>query len=1058
MKDITIDCGIEKISHIFHIGDIHVRNLKRHKEYEQVFNRLYTYIQKKKTDSSVIYVAGDIVHSKTDISPELVSVVSEFFRSLAAIAPTIVIPGNHDCNLNNTNRLDALTPIINALQLPNLYYWIDTGIYRMGGIAFNVMSVFDSPKDFILADKFDAEYKIALHHGALHQAQTDLGIELSNLNVTKELFDGHDLVLLGDIHKRQFLQLYSETPKAPSIAYCGSLIQQSHGEMLDAHGLMVWDLEKRSQLSVDIKNDYGYYTLDVVDGVLTNWSDTIPKRPRLRVRVTNTDASVLSSIIAEIKTKRKVEEISIQKIRVSNDASNINKNDAINIRDVEVQNKLITSYLSDKYVLDSEILDGIRHINRVTNSKLTDLQISRNIVWIPKRFEFSNMFSYGEDNYIDFQNMSGMYGLFAANASGKSSLLDALSFCCFDKCSRTSKSIHVLNNKKNWFTCQLSFEIDGIDYIIERRGKRNAQGKVPVMVNFYQVEDNGDLKILNGSERDETNKIIRQYIGEYEDFVITAYSVQNNNSGFIDKSQRERKELLASFLDINIFENLYSVANEEIKDTATLLKQANLQNYSSKIKDLEVLIRQYSAALNDKREERSDAESLLNELNDLLLDTTSKLKSIDTTLKKPELIRDEIAAIVSKIEAINSDIETANVVLSGFQTDYDSLKEKIGSINFDALVTEENQLNSAKTEINRLEKQSLQLSSKIKHCNDLIDTLKNHEYDPECEYCIRNTFVQQANDAKNQLPDLSNDLRRIEDELVTLRDVVSSSRVAEKRKLVTELENTIRSLEFSIHKKESEIKHLNSDREKENIQLNVLNERLQKSIQQESSIVWNDDINRQLVELRDERNKAQTDYDLLNEAVNRIGIQMAVTEKELAAANAGMKELQRLEILHTAYQYYLECVSRDGIPYQLIEKALPKLEFEINNILSEIVDFNILLNTDGKNINGYIVYDDDNVWPIELVSGMERFISSLAIRTSLINISALPRTNFLVIDEGLGNLDSTMLTTIGIMFEYLKTQFQFIMMISHIDSSRDMADKHIELHKENGYSKLMFEP
>jgi len=103
------------------------------------------------------------------------------------------------------------------------------------------------------------------------------------------------------------------------------------------------------------------------------------------------------------------------------------------------------------------------------------------------------------------------------------------------------------------------------------------------------------------------------------------------------------------------------------------------------------------------------------------------------------------------------------------------------------------------------------------------------------------------------------------------------------------------------------------------------------------------------------------------------------------------------------------------------------------------------------------VYDDNNIWPIELVSGMERFVASLAIRASLINISSLPRTNFLVIDEGLGNLDGNMLTSIGMMFDYLKTQFQFIIMISHIDSSKDIAEKHIELHKDNGYSKLNFE-
>jgi DNA repair exonuclease SbcCD ATPase subunit len=104
----------------------------------------------------------------------------------------------------------------------------------------------------------------------------------------------------------------------------------------------------------------------------------------------------------------------------------------------------------------------------------------------------------------------------------------------------------------------------------------------------------------------------------------------------------------------------------------------------------------------------------------------------------------------------------------------------------------------------------------------------------------------------------------------------------------------------------------------------------------------------------------------------------------------------------------------------LIEKALPQIEAEINNILSQIVEFAVTLSTDGKNINAHIVYDEDNFWPIELVSGMERFISSLAIRTSLINISSLPRPNFLAIDEGFGVLDSDKLISIYSLFNYLK--------------------------------------
>ena len=193
------------INKIYHIADVHIRNVKRHKEYRQVFRRLYSYIKKTKTDNDLIYVAGDIVHAKTDMSPELVDLTSEFFSNLADLLPTIVILGNHDCNLNNNYRLDALSPIVKAIKHQNLHYLKDNGVYDIQGVHFNVMAVDEKPAKYINAADIEGNYKIALHHGSVHNASTDAGFTLSNTHVTTDMFIGHDLVLLGDIHKPQYL-------------------------------------------------------------------------------------------------------------------------------------------------------------------------------------------------------------------------------------------------------------------------------------------------------------------------------------------------------------------------------------------------------------------------------------------------------------------------------------------------------------------------------------------------------------------------------------------------------------------------------------------------------------------------------------------------------------------------------------------------------------------------------------------------------------------------------------------------------------------------------------
>ena len=72
------------------------------------------------------------------------------------------------------------------------------------------------------------------------------------------------------------------------------------------------------------------------------------------------------------------------------------------------------------------------------NTKIASEDILRNINWKLKKFEFSNMFSYGEDNVVDFTKLNGIIGLFAPNASGKSKSIGQVAFCLFDVSTRSS--------------------------------------------------------------------------------------------------------------------------------------------------------------------------------------------------------------------------------------------------------------------------------------------------------------------------------------------------------------------------------------------------------------------------------------------------------------------------------------------------------------------------------------------------------------------------------------------------------------------------------------------
>jgi ABC-type lipoprotein export system ATPase subunit len=131
------------------------------------------------------------------------------------------------------------------------------------------------------------------------------------------------------------------------------------------------------------------------------------------------------------------------------------------------------------------------------------------------------------------------------------------------------------------------------------------------------------------------------------------------------------------------------------------------------------------------------------------------------------------------------------------------------------------------------------------------------------------------------------------------------------------------------------------------------------------------------------------------------------------------------EILEKFSVFHTLTFSSDLVNIEIFEQKITLDEINMNSLLNIIGDF----------------------WPIELTSGMEKFVSSLAIRTALINVSSLPRPNFLAIDEGFGVLDSDNLNSMFNLFDYLKTQFSFMLVISHIDSMRDVVDKLIEITK-----------
>ncbi|MFN9960198.1 MAG: hypothetical protein ACK55I_44515, partial [bacterium] len=101
-----------------------------------------------------------------------------------------------------------------------------------------------------------------------------------------------------------------------------------------------------------------------------------------------------------------------------------------------------------------------------------------------------------------------------------------------------------------------------------------------------------------------------------------------NNTNFIDKAQRERKDLLAQFLDLNLFEELSTIASDEIKSVQTLIREYSRQDYSTKIATANDNLKRSQLDLDEINEERDLYRSRLDSKNEVIMELTKALKPI----------------------------------------------------------------------------------------------------------------------------------------------------------------------------------------------------------------------------------------------------------------------------------------------------------------------------------------------------------------------------------------------------------------------------------------------
>jgi DNA repair exonuclease SbcCD nuclease subunit/ABC-type Mn2+/Zn2+ transport system ATPase subunit/tetratricopeptide (TPR) repeat protein len=1031
---------------IAHLADTHIRNFKFHKEYQIIFDQLYETLRKEKVDA--IVHCGDIAHTKTQISPEFVEMCANFFESLASIAPTYIILGNHDGNLRNSNRQDALSPIVQALSLPNLHMLKHSGeVSLTPSVSLHVLSIFD--RDRWASPKNKDKINVALYHGSISNCQTDMDWTMARGDDEIDIFKEYDFAMLGDIHRRQPLDKHGR------IWYCGSTVQQNHGET-DDKGLLIWDIRTKDDWDIKpiaYKNPKPFMSIELTSGGKFPKNLKVPDKARLRlISHNNLSFIAMKRAIDYAKLKFKPESIAFLNRSVGKDGSigdDANNLQTENLRDVQVQEDLMKEYLKD-YEVEKETLEEVFKLNQHFNKIVEENEeVARNINWKLKSFKWDNLFNYGDGNAVDFDRLGGIVGLFGKNFSGKSSVVDAILFTLFGTTTKNErKNLNVINQNKDVGRGVLEIEVGDKLYTIERtaekytkklKGQETIEAKT---ILEFQVYDKvtGETTSLNGITRSQTDAKIRKHFGTIEDFAVSSLASQHGALAFIEEGSTKRKEIIAKFLDLEFLEKKFKLAKDESVDTRALLKKVEGREYEEEIQEEQVLL---AEAKEESEKNKSLCDSLRKEIIDLRTKVNDVTREIEATptevIDHKKLTRDhkkkktELAAFESKIKT-----QEAEILLK--EERFTKSQKFLKMIDIDQTIKSREEIVEKKLEIGRLTEEVRRIEQKQK----LLDSVPCGDGFPTCRF-IRDAIVHVGNkkEVDTRMSSVMTELANLDEGEIEKQ----FSYYEKAQTLATALEREISSEKLSVEKKRSHVAHLQHVVKRLEEKINAYNE--------------NKEAIDNLENLLKRRGKYEVEIESKEGSIQECEKKTLVLYKRVGSAEQRVESIREQRDAHeslrrefSAFQLFMRCVHPNGIPYDIIKKKIPVINQEIAKVLANIVDFEIYFETEKNKLNIFIKHPKHEGRPIEMASGAEKTMAAMAIRLALLSVSSLPKSDFFVLDEPGTALDEENMEGFIRILELIKVYFKNVILISHLDSLKDCVDMQIVIDKKDSYARI----
>ena len=226
-----------------------------------------------------------------------------------------------------------------------------------------------------------------------------------------------------------------------------------------------------------------------------------------------------------------------------------------------------------------------------------------------KTIKWKNFLSTGDHwNEINFleKNTNLIIG---TNGSGKSTMLDALTFALFNKPFRKINKSQLMNsaNERDCLV-ELDFSVNNRDYIVRR-------GMKP---NIFDIEINGNL--MNRQADDRSNqKILEESILKvnYKSFTQIVILGSSTFVPFMQLSGSNRRDVIEDLLDIRIFSAMNQLIKDQIREKKEKVRSLDLKK--DNLKDKMTMQKNFIKELEDRG--KSDITISKDKINTLITET-----------------------------------------------------------------------------------------------------------------------------------------------------------------------------------------------------------------------------------------------------------------------------------------------------------------------------------------------------------------------------------------------------------------------------------------------------